>query len=349
MGTRRISRVRWLVALAALTLTGTVAAVALADNVQNDITTSVGGTKTTTIAQGGEVTVGYWIEASGSGGFPGCDATVASPATVHLSVPAAVTADKTSVTLTACGSGNAQNVKFSSNTVGTHRISVSQVVDNSGDYNLEPGKFDLVVTAVSTPTDTTKPTITINTPEDGAQFVLGEEVFADYECDDQGGSGLLSCEGDVPDGDPIDTASIGAKSFTVNAQDNAGNSDSLTHYYDVTYDWSGFFRPIDNLPTLNKAKAGSAIPVKFSLAGDQGLSIMAAGYPKSQSILCESNANVDGDTDTVNAGQSSLSYDSTTDTYTYVWKSEKNWTGCRQLVVRLIDGTEHRANFKFSK
>jgi hypothetical protein len=30
-----------------------------------------------------------------------------------------------------------------------------------------------------------------------------------------------------------------------------------------------------------------------------------------------------------------------------VWKTEKSWTGCRQLVVRLNDGMEYKANFKF--
>jgi hypothetical protein len=34
----------------------------------------------------------------------------------------------------------------------------------------------------------------------------------------------------------------------------------------------------------------------------------------------------------------------------YVWKTEKSWAGsCRQLNVRLIDGTEHKANFRFNK
>jgi Domain of unknown function (DUF4082) len=39
------------------------------------------------------------------------------------------------------------------------------------------------------------------------------------------------------------------------------------------YNFSGFFQPVNNMPTLNVAKAGSAIPVKFSLGGDQGLDI----------------------------------------------------------------------------
>ncbi|HET8768324.1 MAG TPA: PxKF domain-containing protein [Pedococcus sp.] len=49
-------------------------------------------------------------------------------------------------------------------------------------------------------------------------------------------------------------------------------------------------------------------------------------------------------------GGSSLQYDAATGTYTYVWKSDKAWAGsCRQLVVKLDDGTLHRANFKFTK
>lgn len=48
------------------------------------------------------------------------------------------------------------------------------------------------------------------------------------------------------------------------------------------------------------------------------------------------------------AGSSSLSYDSSLDQYVYVWKTNENWAGtCRRLVVRLIDGTDHVAEFRF--
>jgi hypothetical protein len=31
-----------------------------------------------------------------------------------------------------------------------------------------------------------------------------------------------------------------------------------------------------------------------------------------------------------------------------VWKTDKGWAGtCRQLIIRLSDGTTHLANFKF--
>jgi len=141
---------------------------------------------------------------------------------------------------------------------------------------------------------------------------------------------------------------VGAKTFTVNAADNAGNLASLTHYYSVVYNFSGFFQPVDNLPTLNVVRAGATVPVKFSLSGDQGLDILAAGYPASQQIVCDTSTPQDAIEETVTAGSSSLSYDAASDTYTYLWRTSKAWAGtCRQLNVRLNDGTEHKANFKF--
>jgi len=115
------------------------------------------------------------------------------------------------------------------------------------------------------------------------------------------------------------------------------------------YDFNGFFPPVENLPMSNVVKAGRAIPVKFSLNGDQGLEIFEDDYPKSVKIDCVS-ADLDATTieGTDAAGGSSLSYDATDDQYTYVWKTEKDWAGdCRQLVVKLIDGTSHVANFTF--
>jgi hypothetical protein len=117
----------------------------------------------------------------------------------------------------------------------------------------------------------------------------------------------------------------------------------------VFYNFTGFFAPVDAMPTLNVVKAGSGVPVKFSLAGYQGLAIMMAGYPSSTMTTCGSTA-TDAVEETVTAGSSSLSYDATTDRYIYVWKTDKLWAGtCRTLTVKLSDGTIHQANFKFTK
>jgi hypothetical protein len=141
---------------------------------------------------------------------------------------------------------------------------------------------------------------------------------------------------------------VGTTTVTVTATDAVGNQTTGQFTVTVLYDFTGFFAPVDNMPTLNVVNAGKAIPVKFSLSGNKGLSIFAAGSPSSVSINCDGSLPQSDIEETVNAGSSSLSYSSTIDQYNYVWKSENSWAGtCRQLVVKLNDGSEHRANFKF--
>ncbi|HXF84383.1 MAG TPA: ExeM/NucH family extracellular endonuclease [Anaerolineales bacterium] len=136
--------------------------------------------------------------------------------------------------------------------------------------------------------------------------------------------------------------------FETNAFRSSDHDPLLVGLELMHYNFSGFFPPIDNLPALNVAKAGSSIPVKFSLGGDQGLDIFFSGYPLSRQIACDSGVPTTGIEQTVSAGGSILTYDPTTDQYIYVWKTEKAWAGtCRQLVVTLKDGSIHYANFKF--
>ena len=141
---------------------------------------------------------------------------------------------------------------------------------------------------------------------------------------------------------------IGETSVTLMVEDNHGASSSCQASVTVLYSFTGFFAPIDNLPTVNLANAGSSIPVKFSLNGNKGLNIFAAGYPVSQQIACSNGLPVSIIEATLTAGSSSLSYNSSTDQYTYVWKTDKNWKGsCRQLIVKLSDGSTHVAIFQF--
>jgi hypothetical protein len=129
-----------------------------------------------------------------------------------------------------------------------------------------------------------------------------------------------------------------------NANYNPAPDKSRTFF--VFYPWNGFFSPVDNGGVVNIAQAGSAIPVKFSLGGDRGLAIFAAGYPASTKIDCASGTPQDAIEETVTAGQSSLSYGS--GQYTYVWKTDKAWAGtCRLLTVKLVDSSSHTAVFKF--
>jgi HYR domain len=143
---------------------------------------------------------------------------------------------------------------------------------------------------------------------------------------------------------------VGTTTVTLHVTDAVGNEATCTANLTVTYSWNGFFPPVDNTPVLNKIKAGSAIPVKFSLGCNQGLNIMASGYPISQPLGCDSHNPVDLIEETINAGGSSLNYDPVANQYIYVWKTEKAWAGtCRQLTVKLADGTVHIAWFNFTR
>jgi hypothetical protein len=111
----------------------------------------------------------------------------------------------------------------------------------------------------------------------------------------------------------------------------------------------GFFAPVAN-DSLNAVKAGQAVPVRFSLGANHGLSIFAGGYPATQQIACDLLGGTSQVTETTNAGNSSLAYDATTDTYTFVWKTDKGWSNsCRQLLLRFTDGTTKNAEFRFTK
>jgi hypothetical protein len=139
---------------------------------------------------------------------------------------------------------------------------------------------------------------------------------------------------------------VGTDSFTYHANDGTVGSNIATVTIAVSYQFGGFLRPIDNLPTLNLAKAGSSIPIKFSLGGYKGMNILATGSPASKVAPCDAAAATDAVEETSTAGNSSLSYDATADQYTYVWKTVKTWTGCRQLQMKLADGNTYAANFK---
>ena len=114
----------------------------------------------------------------------------------------------------------------------------------------------------------------------------------------------------------------------------------------IQWPFTGFLAPVDNPPTINVVKAGSAVPVKFKLGGDRGLSIFLGGYPKVVTVACNAGAPTDPINETTTS-TSGLQYDPTSQQYTYVWKTQKGWTGCAQLQLGLVDGSTRYALFQF--
>jgi hypothetical protein len=225
----------------------------------------------------------------------------------------------------------------------------AQGVSGNGIHTVEVKGVDGSDAFTSIAIDSAAPVIKITTPADGAVFLAGDVFKSDFTCSDAG-SGLAAngCTGPASVDTTLPTGSTGTtKTFTVTAKDVAGHTTTKSVSYNV-WRWTGFFSPVNNLPVINSVNAGQAIPIKFSLGGNRGLSIFAAGYPRSQQIPCDPNATVDGVDQILTAGSSSLSFDAGSNQYTYVWKTDKSWTGqCRQLVLRFPSGSSRRADFKF--
>ena len=169
------------------------------------------------------------------------------------------------------------------------------------------------------------------------------------------GGGLVVLPGEswgatiVPGGCSVTTPGSYTFTYTVGSDvpdpDPSDNAVSLTIVVTERYTFGGFRSPVDGPPVVNTVKAGAAVPVKFSLGGDQGLDVFAAGYPVVQpSSACESTATLDSIEQTSPASANAFTYDPATDTYTFVWKTAKA-KGCYQLVLRFDDDQEFMADF----
>ncbi len=152
-----------------------------------------------------------------------------------------------------------------------------------------------------------------------------------YSCIDTA-SGVSSCSGAAV----VETGPIGSHTYSVTATDNAGNTTTLTHTYDVVWPFSWVSPP-------SSGKAGKSVPVKFSLGGtNYGLGILD-GTPTSQQVNCTTGAAMGSSSN----ASGSLSYSG--GAYSYSWSSSSSWKNtCRTLTLRLDDGTSHSLTVKFT-
>lgn len=229
--------------------------------------------------------------------------------------------------------------------------------DNAGN---ESGSSSLSVYV-----DNAAPLVTLDCSQIPSTIFVGDTVSVSWSAADVGGSGIASGSGGSV---TLNTTSISAlRSVSVPAGAATDNVDysspaSNSCSYSVIYRWTGFFQPIDVLNNdasvgtissstiWNSVRAGSAVPVKFSLQGDQGLSIFATGSPISTKVACPSATAYVDPIETFAGTTSGLKYDPLADQYNYTWKTSTTLAGtCQRLDVKLIDGTSHYAFFKFTK
>ena len=89
----------------------------------------------------------------------------------------------------------------------------------------------LPATAGAQAADTTPPTVTIATPEQGATFVKGQAVTVSFACTDD--VAVADCVGTLANGAALDTSVAGPGSFTVTSHDTSGNLQTATTTYSV--------------------------------------------------------------------------------------------------------------------
>lgn len=205
--------------------------------------------------------------------------------------------------------------------------------------------------AVSGVPPTPTATVTITTPANGATYVQGQVVAANYSCT---GPSVVACAGTVGNTQNIDT-SLGTHTFSANALVNLGPGGSASATYSVVQNFVfvGFQPPVNNPPALNVAKGGQAIPVGFQVLDSNNNLITSMTMPPVSIVdVQESCSNLDSLmlatlADATASGSSGFQ-NLGGGFYQFNWKTSKAWAGtCRQLQVNLGDGILHVADFRF--
>lgn len=187
--------------------------------------------------------------------------------------------------------------------------------------------------------DKTPPQVTINLPLEGAEYILGQAVIAEWYAIDNL-SGLDSCTGTVSSGELIDTSSVGVKTFVVSAEDKAGNTVTKTVCYHVKYAFT-------DLLQLNKKvhKLGSTVPVKFRLTHTNGEFIKNVTARLYVTDLTSGTSTELEALSTSSAEPGNLfRYDDLENQYIFNLSTKNMSVGTWQLRISLDDGTSYFSN-----
>lgn len=98
--------------------------------------------------------------------------------------------------------------------------------------------------------DATAPTVSVEVPDAGVVYDVGDVVGDWFECTDSGGSSLVKCDVTRPD-----TSSSGSGTMTVRARDGAGNETVVSRNYTVVAP------PVVPNPTETPAPTAGPVPV----------------------------------------------------------------------------------------
>jgi hypothetical protein len=142
---------------------------------------------------------------------------------------------------------------------------------------------------------------------------------------------------------------VGSHSITASfAGDNdylASTSDSVSVNI-LAWTLNGFFQPVDGPDTMNYAKGGSTVPLKFevfrNLTELTNTNVVSAF---TQKVNCDPA--LEGDPiEQYSTGQTELRYDSTSGQFIFNWKTPKAPGSCYLVTMKTQDGSSISASFQ---
>ena len=146
------------------------------------------------------------------------------------------------------------------------------------------------------------------------------------------------------------SANTGPGTATASAEffgDAAHAPSTATTTFGIIWPFDGFLWPVSNPPTVNSARAGGWVPLRFGLGGNYGLGIIVGGKPTVTQTACPAGAPT-GTVDQAGSFKAGLLYVKATGRYLYAWQVPSTYKNkCYELSLRLVDGTTHTALFKF--
>jgi hypothetical protein len=157
------------------------------------------------------------------------------------------------------GGSGLNRTEYNLNDGGWINYTVPFVISTEGSNTLQHRAYDnagnvYVLANQTIKIDKTAPVVTITVPADAATYGLGQLVNANWSASDSGsGINATATSGTVPNGTAIDTGTVGSKTFTVTATDNAGNTQTRTVSYSVQYG------SLKGLPVLYQSRSSTVL------------------------------------------------------------------------------------------